>query len=189
MWTNPRRLNNGSWIQPIYCGDPRTGRGGISSGVAFSENGHEWSHAKLIDQKHWDSDEPDIVALPNRNLLCIARPVKALHMWQSRSEDDGRTWSRWQPFPRYGHCPNLLLTSKGILLLAFRDPLTSMTYSKDYGLTWEKAVMIDSCGGAYPDMVELSDGTILVVYYTDQKKSEVRVMLVQVNQEGITPVK
>ena len=34
--------------------------------------------------------------------------------------------------------------------------------------------MIDACGGGYSQMVELANGAVLIVYYTEGERSEIR---------------
>lgn len=43
----------------------------------------------------------------------------------------------------------------------------ALRYSTDDGQTWSELVLADT-GGGYTSSVELQDGSILVVYYTDQ---------------------
>jgi rhodanese-related sulfurtransferase len=45
--------------------------------------------------------------------------------------------------------------------------------------------MIDPCGGAYSQMVELPDGRVLIVYYTEGQRSQIRAQFLEVSQSGI----
>ena len=66
-----------------------------------------------------------------------------------------------------GHCPYLLQTPDGVLLMAHRVPETSLHCSLDEGRTWQGPVLIDHFIGAYPSLVTLRDGRILCVYYEE----------------------
>ena len=41
------------------------------------------------------------------------------------------------------------------------------------------------CIGAYPATVELKDGTVLIVYYTEGKDSDIRARRFKVKPDGI----
>ena len=73
-----------------------------------------------------------------------------------------------------GHCPYFLRTRDGIILLAHRLPTTSLHYSLDECQTWSQNVLVDTVGGAYPSMVNLKDGTVLIVYYEEGAGSSIR---------------
>jgi hypothetical protein len=45
--------------------------------------------------------------------------------------------------------------------------------------------MLDACGGAYTQMVELPDGRVLTVYYTEGAQSEIRAQVLRVGEDGI----
>ena len=114
----------------------------------------------------------DIIELGDKRLLCVMRPSMA----QSISEDNGRTWSEpvdLVPFTR-GHAPYLLKIRNGAILCGYRElPIakTSVIISTDDGETWSRPLLIDYAGGAYPNFVELDDGKILSVYYSEGTRS------------------
>ena len=72
-----------------------------------------------------------------------------------------------------------------ILLLAHRLPQTSLHYSLDEGKTWSENVPVDDCIGAYPSMVELKDGSVLIVYYEEGAGSNIRARRFRLAQGGI----
>ena len=181
VWTDPRKLASGAWLWPVYLNCGYTSTGFLRS----VDGGHTWGPLSLIDPESRSTDEPDICQYPDGSLLCAMRPGSEPHMWQSRSQDEGRTWSKPAPLPFYGHCANLLATTSGVTLLAHRDPGMSIHYSLDQGKTWPGAAMIDSCGGAYGHMLELPDGRILVVYYTEGGRSQIRAQWLRVGPDGI----
>jgi sialidase-1 len=87
--------------------------------------------------------------------------------------------------PIYGDAPNLLYTSKGLLLCAMRHKGTSVIVSPDEGKTWRGAYRIDTVGGAYPSMCELADGTIFCVYYEEGPGSNIRAVRFRPRSDGI----
>ena len=72
-----------------------------------------------------------------------------------------------------------------MILLAFRLPNTSQRFSRDEGKTWSDNVVIDEVIGAYPSMVELRDGSVLVVYYEEGGGSSIRAKRFRVTATGI----
>ena len=53
--------------------------------------------------------------------------------------------------------------------------------STDRGRSWSKPINIDRGSGAYPSMVELSDGRVLCVYYVEERPgSKIRQAVFQV---------
>jgi len=128
--------------------------------------------------------EPDLVRLDDGRLLMLCRPAM---VW-TESRDNGRTWSEPQEVGISGDCPYLLLTSKGVLLCGIRHRPTKSTcviYSLDQGRTWTGPITLDNVLGAYPSMVELPDGRILVVYYTEGKGSDIRCLYLKADSQGV----
>jgi hypothetical protein len=58
-------------------------------------------------------------------------------------------------------------------------------YSLDECRTWSDNVPIDDVGGAYPSMVNLQDGSVLVVYYEEGAGSSIRAKRLRVTPAGI----
>jgi hypothetical protein len=106
-------------------------------------------------------------------------------MAYSTSKDRGRTWSVSKAFGFPGHCPYLLRAPGDILLLAHRVPNTSLHYSLNEGRTWSANVPVDDVGGAYPSMVTLKDGTILIVYYEEGPGSNIRARRFRATRSGV----
>jgi len=106
-------------------------------------------------------------------------------LWQSVSEDEGKTWSKPRRTPIWGHPPHLTMLRDGTLLCTYgyrRPPYgIRACFSYDGGKTWdvENEVILRWDGFAeaigrgegnigdlgYPKSVELSDGSIFTVYY------------------------
>ena len=170
-----RELSDGILILPCY-GFFGTYRKGVyySSGLVRSrDKGKTWGDPSIVaPSSPADLCEPDIIELDDKRLLCVMRPAMA----QSFSADAGLTWTEpvdLVPFTR-GHAPFLLKTGDGAILCGYRElPLgkTSVIVSTDDGRTWSRPLLIDYPGGAYPNLVELDDGKILCIYYSEGTRS------------------
>ena len=80
------------------------------------------------------------------------------------------------------------MTSKNILLCGIRHRAAESTcviHSTDLGRTWQSRVTIDHVLGAYPSMVELPDGRVLVVYYTEGHGSDIRCAWIEADRSGV----
>ena len=62
-------------------------------------------------------------------------------------------------------------------------------FSDDSGHTWQPEVLIDELIGAYPSMVNLNDGSVLVVYYEEGQGSSIRAKRFRITSEGLEWVK
>ena len=176
-----RELHDGTLILATYGSCP-----GKKTPVAFIRShdaGKTWGDWTVVEDDHHHY-EPSLLQLPDKSLLCTLRPCMCI----TRSTDLGRTWTPRKRMGRPGHASYLLRTSTGIVLNAHRVPGTSVEYSLDEGRAWSAPVKIDSAGGAYPSMVELRDGSILVVYYCDRgrKGHGIRARKFRVDAKGIT---
>jgi len=104
------------------------------------------------------------------------------HVFQSVSDDDGRTWSERVETPMWGFPAHVLELSDGRLLCAYgyrRPPFgVRATLSYDGGETWDIAneIVVRDDGGTsdlgYPVSIELPDGRVLMAYYFNQETSE-----------------
>lgn len=183
--TPPRLMPDGRLLLTPYgnnTGDPRSYK---HAAVLESRNeGRSWTTLSEIKSKEYMLLEPDLVRLPDGRLLVMMRST----MTWSESVDEGYTWSAPKPVGIPGDCPYLLLTSKDILLCGIRDRATRSTrvlHSTDFGHTWANQTIIDTVLGAYPSMVELPDGRILVVYYNEGRGSDIRCVYLDVDETGV----
>jgi sialidase-1 len=191
-WTTPRHLANGEWLLPVYWAGGAAGasyaqwrfRAGFSRST---DGGRTWGAVEYIDDTPALMDEGDVCQFPDGSILCVLRDERQ-HMWQTWSSDHGHTWSRPAQTRWYGHSPNLLRLRSGITLLAHRVPGLTLRYSLDNATTWAGAVMLDPAGGAYSSMVELPDGRVLIAYYTEGSRSQIRVQTLEVRRSGVVAV-
>ncbi len=119
--------------------------------------------------------EPHAIELTDGRILGLLRGHTAdphFSIWQTISEDCGKTWS----FPQYicaGSPPHLMRHSSGIIICTYgyREPGFGqrVMFSADEGQTWDCDWIIRDDGPSsdlgYPSSVELSDGSIYSVYY------------------------
>ncbi|MCX6358386.1 MAG: sialidase family protein [Armatimonadetes bacterium] len=181
-----RRLRGGALLMPIYKELPDPLR--VWSYVLLSKDGGKtWGEPIVVDPGNDDNDEPDVIERPDGSLLCVMRSNRGEQtMWRSVSRDGGRTWSRSTPIGFPGHAPYLLRTRwSSVTLLAHRLPGTALHVSRDEGETWGPTVPVDSVIGAYPSLVELGGGRVLIVYYEEGPNSAIRARVFRVGKEGL----
>ncbi len=171
-----RRLRSGRLVLPIYAVDGNGKRAYVA--VCLSDNqGRSWSNPHPIGLKAGRTlDETDIYERKDGTLLAVMREVMA----GAESKDGGKTWGPIYELGFPGHCPCLLMTQTGVLLLAHRIPNTALHYSTDEGRTWHGPILIDNVIGAYPSLVSLRDGRVLCVYYEEGQRSAIRAVTIRV---------
>jgi sialidase-1 len=99
---------------------------------------------------------------------------------QTESDDGGKTWSVPHSIGVWGYPSHLLKLRDGALLMSYghrRAPIGNQArLSRDNGRTWSEAIIVsgDATSGdlGYPSTVELSDGSLLTVWYEKLKGSE-----------------
>jgi sialidase-1 len=177
-----RELPGGRLVLGLY----REGPKGAAGAVATSDDGgRSWGPIADIDNGGYRLDaETDIVRLKDGRLFAVEREPETTMCW-SESRDGGRTWTVSKPLGFPGHCPYLLRAPGDILLLAHRLPGTSLHFSLDEGRTWSGTVPVDDVIGAYPSMVMLNDGTVLIVYYEEGEGSDIRARRFRATANGI----
>ncbi|MBQ5355279.1 MAG: exo-alpha-sialidase [Clostridia bacterium] len=121
--------------------------------------------------------EPHVVELPSGRLLGMIRGEGAqvefgFTMFETHSDDGGRSWSPLVPTHIQGSPPHLCLHSSGAVILSFgrrTEPFGERALvSRDGGETWEDEYILHEttpCDLGYPATVELPDRSLLTVYY------------------------
>ncbi len=115
-------IKNGVLLLPAYgsLGDEFSSAFLIKS----EDYGKTWSKEAIIiaEGKKFSFSfyEPAITRIGEDKLLCVLRTSTGL-LYESRSEDDGETWTKPKALPFYGHCPDLLTLKDGRVILTFRD--------------------------------------------------------------------
>ena len=131
-----------------------------------------------IDDENIFINEPNILELPDGRLICHTRAENdnVFTIYQCFSSDGGRTWTKPERLlgETDGAPPHLFLHSSGTLISTYgrrKYPYGIMAMiSTDNGKTWEKDLRIyeskfDEDDLGYPSTIELSDGTLLTVFY------------------------
>jgi sialidase-1 len=180
-----RELSDGRLILGLYGVKNGTAVGAV---VSSDDGAKTWSDPVDIDNGGVRLDaETDVIELKDGTLYAAQRPQMAY----SISKDRGMTWSVSKSMGFAGHCPYFHRTVDDVILLAHRVPATSLHYSLDECKTWSKNISVDSVVGAYPSMVNLKDGSVLIVYYEEGAGSSIRARRLRATKEGIewlTPV-
>lgn len=177
-----RVLSTGTLILGLYQENNKDAYGAVTRSV---DGGKTWSAAVDIPNGGVRLDaETDIIELKDGRLYAAERIEKG-SMRYSISADGGKTWSVSKPMGFPGHCPYLLRTVDGTIVCAHRLPATSLNYSRDECKTWSKTVRVDTVGGAYPSMVNLKDGSVLIVYYEEGPGSNIRARKFRITPDGV----
>jgi sialidase-1 len=177
-----RQLSRKRLILGLYRETGSTAAGAV---VLSQDGGKTWGRPVDIDNGGERLDaETDLISLKDGRLMAIQRaPSKSMGV--SYSSDQGRSWTVSKAIGFPGHSPYLLRARGDILLLAHRLPQTSLHYSRDEGRSWFGPVQVDDFIGAYPSMVNLKDGSVLVVYYEEGNRSGIRARRFRAGSAGI----
>ena len=174
-----RVLSDGRLVLGLYADTGDTAYGAVGRS---DDGGKTWKKVADIDNGGVRLDaETDLIELKDGSLYAVLRD-KACY---SVSKDRGDSWTVSKPIGFMAHCPYLHRVDDDIVLLAFRIPSTSLRYSLDECKTWSKNVPVDSVGGAYPAMVTLKDGSVLIVYYEEGTGSSIRAKKFRATKNGI----
>lgn len=184
-----RVLPSGAWMLGVYKFDPPND---VYGGVLRStDRGQTWGEPIPIGkgQNLALDAETDVIARKDGTLFAALRCGKpGAHMYYATSGDDGRTWTPAQDIGFPGHAPFLYRLRDETLLLAHRLPNTALHVSRDEARTWQGPFVIDDVPGAYPSLVQLRNGDVLCVYYTEGEGSVVRARRFRVTPGGIEMV-
>jgi Neuraminidase (sialidase) len=188
-WGIPSRTTACAPHGPIQLKDGRliyvgTGGGpGPSDRIVVQESrddGGTWQQiANVPSLASFYADEPHVVECGKGRLVAMFRnehPDESQRfLGQSESADGGRTWSMIHRTEMWGYPPHLIRLKDGRLLVVYghrRKPYGQRAcLSRDNGRTWgitnEIALVDDAPDGdlGYPASAQLSDGTILTIYY------------------------
>lgn len=164
-------MPDGSLLATYY--GHRPGQAKYHSGLLRStDQGKTWEYFGDIA---YDPDapsegycEPVMVRLRNGDLLCMLRTGGP--MYQTRSSDGGKTWSKPEQVMDHGVCPDLCLMSNGVLVCSYGRPNAGIMFSYDgTGKRWEDARdLYRGVGSSYTTVRELEPG--LLLYFYDQSK-------------------
>jgi Neuraminidase (sialidase) len=180
------QLPDGALLMGIYGHKTQDKRDRAAVAIS-SDNGETWNATEpaIIASEQdgaIDFQEPALVRLPDGTILCSMRTTNAgFHLYESRSMDNGKTWTKPIDTFLHGQAANMLYHSSGLVFHSYRS------WSQDWkvlgaaalfgrpGKPWNpaKEFPLVRVGGdvAYPSAVELSDGSIYCVYYTREHRA------------------
>jgi photosystem II stability/assembly factor-like uncharacterized protein len=177
-----RELKDGRLVLGLYRETEQDANGAI---IVSDDHGVTWNTPTDIANGGLRLDaETDVIELNGGGLFAAERTATE-SMRFSISTDRGQTWSVSAPIGFPGHSPYLHRAPDGTLLLAHRLPQTSLHFSRDDGATWSENVPVDDFIGAYPSMVTLRDGAILIVYYEEGGDSNIRARKFRATAGGV----
>lgn len=164
------------------------------------DDGRTWSSpvnidTPLIDGKgqkvegNLDLTEVSAVELVSGRVMAFVRPISSPWMWETWSDDGGRTWGACVrgPFPGYAS-PNMVRTRRGAILIAVREPELTVFCSHDEGVTWDQGTIIDTGIWAMGSLLEVEPDLVLYVYW-DSFQGLMRAQFLRVVNRMVTPVR
>lgn len=178
-------LPNKNLIMPVWGhlnGDKR-----ISSHIFSSKDGgRNWHYDTMIaldTSQQIGFDEPSLVLIKGELIAALRTDQDSINgrgfIYQSNSEDMGKTWSSPKKLNIWGYPTHLLLFNSNILFMTYgyrQFPFgvryrISGNYGKSWEECWEGILEAESetrdCG--YPSTIELDDKSLLTTYYLTQK--------------------
>lgn len=169
---------------------------GAISAVISTDGGNTWEELGDVpippDTEHANYHEPHVVELASGKIIGMIRyqhsanvkTYESFGMFQTESDDGGKTWSVARPVDGVsGSPPHLLRHSSGAVVCVYgyrQGPYGQRAMiSYDEGRTWDIGYILRNDGPdrdlGYPASVELADGSIMTVYYqkyaADEKAS------------------
>ncbi|NNE33919.1 MAG: exo-alpha-sialidase, partial [Rhodothermales bacterium] len=177
----------------IMVASYRTTRDYVTLSVADSWKG-PWTQAAEIRSPQPDSlrfGEPSIVQLRSGRIVVMMRTTtkpyndsdERCFLWETFSDDGGRTWQEPFQTPLWGFPPHLISLSDGRVVVAYghrRPPYGQRVAVSSDGVSWsvdDEIVLRDDAPNkdlGYPASVELPGGKVLTVYYQSHRSDTLR---------------
>lgn len=173
----PTALSDGRLLyagKQLWLDNPRVG-------VAESlDDGTTWQWLAEIPARPGDDPrqyhELHAVETPAGRLIAQIRnhnPASQYETLQTESDDGGRSWTEPHSIGVWGYPSHLLRLRDGRLLMSYghrRAPVGNQArISADDGRSWSEPVLISADGSStdlgYPSTVELTDGSLLTIWY------------------------
>jgi predicted neuraminidase len=182
----PTVLSTGEWVMPVtHAAEPIhdwfAGPKQLQGVAVSADEGTTWTLHGAVKAPHW-ALECMVTELTDDRLWLLIRAGDR-HLWQSYSDDKGRTWSEGRPsairnpgsrfFIRRLASGNLLLVNH-VGYAETGRPFTGRSHltaqlSTDDGQAWNDGLLLDERDGvSYPDGVQDKDGLIWIIYDRDR---------------------
>ncbi len=110
--------------------------------------------------------ETTAAQLPSGRIVAVARPFHSPFMWQTHSDDGGKSWRTacYAPFSGHGG-PQLVATTSGLMALVARCiGGVGMHVSPDGGANWTQGTLLDYPSGFGGVMIETAPDVVTVIY-------------------------
>lgn len=160
--------------------------------VISEDGGLSWTEQGQIpipnDTDYKNFHEPHAVELPSGKIIGMIRYQHShdskeydhFSLFQTESLDGGKTWSLARYIGVLGSPPHLIRHSSGVIVCVYgyrEEPFGQRAMlSYDDGVTWDADYILRDDGPdndlGYPASVELSDGSILTIYYQKYSADE-----------------
>ncbi len=179
----PTLLQNGKilYFGKESASESKNGKNGIAA-YESADDGKTWERLATIQLPDIvgpnDCHEPYAVQLPSGRILGAIRAhgpnmPHGFSILLCHSDDNGKTWSIPSPTGFDGAPPHLFLHSSGAVVLTYGrriKPFAEIArISYDGGETWGEEIVLDDRSAdsdlGYPSTTELSDGSLITVYY------------------------
>ncbi|MCU0644436.1 MAG: glycoside hydrolase [bacterium] len=156
---------------------------------------NSWQQIATVHSPKPDSlrfGEPHILQLASGRILMMIRATaipyndadSRCYLWETYSDDNGKTWIETYETPLWGFPPHLVQLSDGRIVCVYgyrRPPFGQRVSISDDGITWNKEneiILRDDAFNkdlGYPVSLELEPGIVLTAYYQpDPKDGEQR---------------
>lgn len=199
--TAPHRIPSGAHSGPsvlsdgslICTGDAKSSDGYKKAVFSSGDTGLTWNQIGEIPCPRVKKgekglltpaiDEYSVLELtPGKLLAMFRRDAPGFgFMYQSNSEDNGRTWQEAKELPIWGFPPHLIRLKSGAILCSYshrKEPWSiRAVISYDDGRTWDTDNIITLCQWddkpdmGYPVSLEVEPGQILTVFYCSREDS------------------
>ena len=165
-------MDNGDLLAAIYVdfeGLPKCS----SVLVKSTDKGNSWQYFSTIaydpDAPGFGFLEPALIRTGPNNLLAMMRTSDTgpgESMYQARSRDGGKTWSKPTIVADHGVMPALIRTDDGILVCSYGRPGVTVICSADgEGCEWtDRTQIFDRGTTGYTDMAKVGPNEILLIH-------------------------
>lgn len=163
--------------------------------IRSADGGQTWSYPVNLDTEdaamgNLDLTEPVGFETRDGKIMCLIRPIYSPWMWETWSEDQGRTWSPCVRGPFPGWAPSApVRTKSGVVVFPTRFPGLTLHLTRDDGKTWDDAgggTYIDTSIWAMGGLLEVEPDVILFVYQDSWFKT-LRAQYLRVTDRGLEP--